>query len=171
MSKAPQLRRLAAIIKMGKDLKGKKVVCVLTGDGLKDPSVLLKIALKPPTISPDKNEFLSLYDEGFFSNKNVLFVDKNQVLFTKEPTSAQIKEQLKKLFQSEYDDVYIEKIKQIASSCVKKGKTITIADFQDMVQDALEMLAPKMRKSVYGSRFYCRNRERPDVEGPRESSV
>jgi len=138
---------LAAILKMSKNLKGKRIVCVLTGDGLKDPSVLLKIALKPPTISPDENEFFSLYDEGFFSNKNVLFLDKNKVLFTKEPTALQIKEQLKKLFQSEYDDEYIEKIKQIASSCVKKGKTITIADFQDMVQDALEMLRRKFEKA------------------------
>lgn len=138
---------LAAIIKECKKLKGKRVVCVLTGDGLKDPSVLLKIAIRPPTISPDKNEFISLYDEGFFSNKNVLFLDKNKVLFTKEPTSAQIKEQLKELFQSEYDKEYIEKIKQIASSCVKKGKTITVADFQDMVQDALEMLRLKVEKT------------------------
>lgn len=138
---------LAALMKIAQECQGQKVVCVLTGDGLKDPTLLLKIALKPPTIYPDKKEFTALYDEGFFANKTVFFLDKNKVLFAKEPTTLEIKQKLKELFQSEYDEEYIALIKEIASSCLKKGKTVTIADFQDIVQDALEMLRNKSQKA------------------------
>ncbi len=139
---------LAAVIKMAsrENLKDKRIVCVLTGDGLKDPSLILKVAIKPPTIYPDKKEFVSLYKEGFFDNKNVLFVDKNKVLFSKEPSSQEINRILKELFQAEYDDEYVKEIQHIASACVLKGKTITVADFQDIIQDAVEMLRHKAKK-------------------------
>ena len=32
-------------------------MCILTGDGLKDPQVVLKAAIKPPTIYPQTKEF------------------------------------------------------------------------------------------------------------------
>lgn len=137
---------LAAVMKMAKEFTGKKIVCILTGDGLKDPSVVLKVAIKPPTIYPEKKEFVSLYEEGFFNNKSVVFINKDTAVFEKEPTVDVIKQQLFQLFDAEYDEEYIEKIQHITSACLKKGKIITVADFQDIVQDALEMLRHKSKK-------------------------
>lgn len=139
---------LAALIKMAanKDLQGKKIVCILTGDGLKDPSVFIKAAIKPPTIFPEEREFLTLYEEGFFDNKCVVFVDKDTQLFEAEPTMGEIKQKLLHLFDAEYDEAYMLKIKKITCACLKKGKTITVADFQDIVQDALEMLKNQSKK-------------------------
>ncbi len=55
----------AALAKIAsqEDLKGKKVVCVLTGDGLKDASSFLKEDFNPPTIYPSKEEFAFLYED------------------------------------------------------------------------------------------------------------
>lgn len=139
---------LAALMKMASqnEFTGKKIICILTGDGLKDPSVILKVAIKPPTIYPEEKEFISLYEEGFFNNKSVVFINKDIPLFEKEPTVDAIKQQLLQLFDAEYNAEYIERIQHIISACLKKGKIITVADFQDIVQDALEMLRHKSKK-------------------------
>jgi threonine synthase len=58
---------LAALRKLSLKMKNKKIICILTGDGLKDPNVVLKASLKPPIIEPKEEEFLSLYRQGFFA--------------------------------------------------------------------------------------------------------
>ncbi len=58
-------------------LANQKVVCVLTGDGLKDANIVLRAAKKPPTIYPDEKEFLLLDENNFFKSKSMVFVDKN----------------------------------------------------------------------------------------------
>ena len=47
-------------VSIEKKFSNKKVICVLTGDGLKDTSTILKNAHKMPLIYPDKKAFLDL---------------------------------------------------------------------------------------------------------------
>lgn len=110
---------LAALIKIGpqSELKGKKIVCILTGDGLKDPSVILNMAIKPPTIYPEEKEFISLYENGFFDNKSIDFIKTDTPLFQKEPAVDLIEQQLFQRFDDEYDEEYIDKIQPITSAC------------------------------------------------------
>ena len=132
---------VAALIKVGRQQKkiaDGKVICVLTGDGLKDSSVVLKAAIKPATIYPDEQEFLALYQNNFFKSKSMIFVDRTKVLFQSEPTLSQIKQQLAILLEADYSDEYLLKIKSILGKILQKGKSITISDFLDCVQDALE---------------------------------
>jgi threonine synthase len=131
---------LAAVIKMKDQLQKEKIVCILTGDGLKDPSPFIKITIKPPTIQPKVSEFISLYDEGFFKNQAVVFLDKQKKLFSKSPSILAIKHTVKQLFQSEYDAEQLRKITWLARAYLKKGKPITVADFEDIIQDALSMV-------------------------------
>ncbi len=58
---------VAAVIKMAslESLKDKKIVCILTGDGLKDPSAFLQLTLKLPMIYPEEKEFMNLYEREF----------------------------------------------------------------------------------------------------------
>lgn len=74
---------LAALMQVSQEQQyaNQHVVCVLTGDGLKDANVILKTAIKPPTIYPDKKEFFLLYKNHFFDGNSMIFVDKNQPLF------------------------------------------------------------------------------------------
>jgi threonine synthase len=54
---------VAALLKndlVKEGIKSKKVVCVLTGDGLKDAAVVLKAAMEPHTIYPETQEFIKL---------------------------------------------------------------------------------------------------------------
>lgn len=64
----------AALMKIGKggELADKAIVCILTGDGLKDPSTILKSAALPTIINPVESEFLALYHNNFKCDKNKL---------------------------------------------------------------------------------------------------
>lgn len=55
---------LAAVTTIHKELAGKKVICILTGDGLKDPSSVLKRNLSLPIIDPKVEEFIVLYKKS-----------------------------------------------------------------------------------------------------------
>ncbi len=141
---------VAALVRLAKQGKyqGKRVVCILTGDGLKDPGSILRMAIKPPTIAPEVNEFLSLYNGSFFEGKTVAFFDKAEVVFEREPTAAEVREKAQQYFNANYSDQHIEKIAGIVSRFLKKGKPITFSDLQDIIQDALEM-APKKDRSAF----------------------
>ncbi|MFZ9035160.1 MAG: threonine synthase [Francisellaceae bacterium] len=119
--------------------QGRRIVCVLSGEGLKDPSVVLKSAIQPPVIYPHEAEFDKLYDRRFFDNKTMIFIEKNERLFEKIPTIEQIKKTLALVFESHYDDDLIEKIHRHIKRFLDKGKSIYISDLQDIVQDAFEM--------------------------------
>ncbi|MFT6836300.1 MAG: threonine synthase [Francisellaceae bacterium] len=132
---------LALLIKQAKNNElalGEKIVCILSGDGLKDPNVILKSAIKPPTINPDEEEFFKLYNSDFFANKTMVFEDRDEIIFTEDPTVDQVKAKLDQLLGAKYDDDYLGRIMQMISSFLIKGKSISIADFQDIVQDVRE---------------------------------
>ncbi len=131
---------VAALIKLCKSgsFTQKRVVCVLTGSGLKDPAPLLNVLIKPPTIYPTIKEFLQLYDNRFFEGKTVSVVDKNQVLFNEPPELEDLKSSIKIHFQNTFSDAYLNLIQQTIAKFLKKGKPVTFSDMQDIVQDVLE---------------------------------
>ena len=131
---------LAALMKYAKkkSLKHQTIVCVLTGNGLKDPLPILKVAIKPPTIYPNIDSFLSLYNHDFFKGKNVVFYDKETVLFSRSPNSQKIMTITQKLFGMRLMDIQIKKIKSKIDEFFKKGKDITLSDYQDILQNILE---------------------------------
>lgn len=137
-SAAATIAGVQKLIDAGKIDAHKKVMCILTGDGLKDPQVVLKAAIKPPTIYPQISDFTSLYDNGFFDGKSMVFVEKTDILFDHEPSKAEIVRELQNLFSANYGDDYLDKIHLSLAKMIQKGKTITISDFQDSIQGVLE---------------------------------
>lgn len=133
-------------LKSRRDLKGRRVVCVLTGSGLKDPSPILRIALKPPVIYPDIKEFMNLYGQEFFEGKNVTFVERGEVIFSQPPTKKELEKQLRILFGTTYSEQHTARINDFISRFLQKGKAVTFADFQDIVQDALATLTDKFSR-------------------------
>jgi threonine synthase len=131
---------IAALIKQCRSgaFVQKRVVCVLTGSGLKDPSPLLNVIVKPPTIYPEVGEFLQLYKNRFFESKTVSVVDKNKILFANDPSVEELTQVIKTHFQNSFDATYLAVIQQTVAKFLKKGKPVTVADLQDIVQDVLE---------------------------------
>jgi threonine synthase len=139
---------LAALIKLSKveSLEGKKIVCVLKGDGQKDTTPMLKLAVKPATIYPDVKEFLTRYENNFFESRNISFVPKETVLFSVQPDLVELKRSVLELFGVEYGDSYLSDIHETVASFLKKGKPITFSDFQDIVQDRLESVQSEAKE-------------------------
>lgn len=137
-SAASTIAGVEKLIAQGKIDAHKKVMCILTGDGLKDPQVVLKAAIKPPTIYPQISEFTNLYNNGFFDGKSMVFVEKSDVLFDKQPSKSDISRELQNLFSANYADEYLDKIHESLTKMIQKGKIITISDFQDSIQGVLE---------------------------------
>jgi threonine synthase len=133
-------------LKKRKDLSGKRIVCILTGSGLKDPSPILRIALKPPVIYPEIKEFMALYDQEFFQGKNVTFVERDEVIFSKPPGKKELEKQLRVLFGIPYTEAHVAKIGDFIARFLQKGKSVTFADFQDIVQDALATMTDTINR-------------------------
>jgi threonine synthase len=131
---------LAALIKLAEkgELQGKRVVCVLCGDGLKDPRSVMKVAVKPPIIRPAVDEFLNLYNNKFFEGRSVAFVDSSETVFAEMPSAQRLAVYLWDKFNTSFPDDYLEKMRQMIEQFLKKGKAVTFSDLQDIVQDALE---------------------------------
>jgi len=121
------------------EFAGKKVVLVLTGSGLKDPAPVMKIAIKPPTIVPKLSEFTSLYKNQFFDGKSVAFIDSEKIIFTTKPSIKDLKKVAKDLFNANYSDKHLNRMLEITNKILQKGKPVTFSDFQDIIQDSLEI--------------------------------
>ena len=128
-------------------LKGETVVCVLTGDGLKDPNVVLKSAIKPPTIAPSLEAFTNLYESNFFDSKTMHFTNHDKVLLFEPPNHEQLNDLLLQYFDIRYEKNYLKKVYANVFSAMKKGKDLSLSDLQDLVQDALEQ--PDVTANVF----------------------
>lgn len=127
-------------IRWKKSLANKRVVCVLTGDGLKDATLLLNAAIQPPAIAKDLDEFMTLYQNQFFNGYSAIFEDKNKVVFQTEPAIEDVRKALEELLHAKYGQPYVSKIHQLLRERFEKNRKITIADFQEAVQEGLEAL-------------------------------
>lgn len=131
-----------------RSLAGKTVVCVLTGNGLKDTAPMLRIATRPPTIYPEIEPFLAFYKNSYFEGKSVVFFEKDTVAFTKPPTTQEVNKFAKDSFVSKLSSFHSKEIKKKIDEFLKKGKKVTFADFQDIMQDVLETV-PQTSKKVF----------------------
>lgn len=128
------------------NLEGKTIVCVLTGAGLKDPNPVLKIAVKPPTLSPKVKDFLSLYKRGFFDGKPVSFINKDEVIYSTLPKAEELKAYLQEHFNFSYSSEHVSQIQSVIETFLKKGKKVTFLDLQDIIQDQHQNLTKKSEK-------------------------
>ncbi|WP_150465208.1 threonine synthase [Francisella sp. SYW-2] len=139
LASASTIAHLLKKYEEGKLQKGSTVVCVLSGEGLKDPAVVLKSAIQPPIIYPTEIDFDRLYNSHFFDNKTMLFIEQNEVIFDQVPTLEEVKKTLGELFGANYDKNFLAKVRELIERFLVKGKSINVSDIQDIIQDATEM--------------------------------
>jgi threonine synthase len=113
---------------------GSKVVCILSGDGLKDPDTILKSAIQPPVIIPSESAFNKLFDANFFDNKNMFFCNKNDIVFDYLPTTIELKSKLLNMMGVKYSTDFMCEILKNIEQFLRKGKQIKLADIQDIIQ-------------------------------------
>lgn len=118
------------------------VICLATGNGLKDPKAALRVLPSPATIEPslaevDKFLKLKLYEIRAAGAKNG---QKN--LFESVPSLTQMVELVRVELGVRLTAEYAKRALHLVSEFVKKGKPVTKADLQYIVETVLKELSP-----------------------------
>lgn len=132
---------LALLLTSGRVRADESVVCLATGNGLKDPRAALRILPSPATIDPSMQEVekflkLRLYEIRAAGAKNG---DKN--LFEQVPSAAEVVTKVRQEFGVKLTSEYGGKVRSLIEEFVKKGKPITKADLQYIVENVLKGLS------------------------------
>ncbi|MBZ0169657.1 threonine synthase [Candidatus Methylomirabilis lanthanidiphila] len=132
---------LALLLTSARVRADETVVCLATGNGLKDPRAALRILPSPATIDPSMQEVekflkLRLYEIRAAGAKNG---DKN--LFEQVPSVADITTRVRQEFGVKLTAEYGGKVRLLIEEFVKKGKPIMKADLQYIVENVLKGLS------------------------------
>ncbi len=135
---AMPIAALAHLLSTGRIREDEVIVCLTTGNGLKDPRAALKVLPSPATIEPtiqevDKFLRLKLYEIRAAGSKNG---GKN--LFTKPPSLTEVVELVKREFGVKLIPRYARKVMGLVAEFVEKGKPTTKADLQYIVENVLK---------------------------------
>jgi threonine synthase len=132
---------MAAVAKLCKEGFFKKddvIVCVATGNGLKDPKSAIKMIPEPPTIDPDIKEVDNYLKYKLYQIQSEGIKNKTKVLWKKIPAGNE----LKKIIHAEFGiDVNPAVLKTTISSIQEfetKGKEITKQDLQNIIEEQLD---------------------------------
>ncbi|MGH7479944.1 MAG: threonine synthase, partial [Candidatus Methylomirabilales bacterium] len=114
------------------------VVCLATGNGLKDPRSALRVLPSPASIEPsiqevDKFLKLKLYEIRAAGAKNS---DRN--LFTEVPSKGALSELVNKEFGIRLTPDYAQRVLGLVEDFVNKGKPVTKADLQYILETTLK---------------------------------
>ena len=132
---------LSALLTTGRVRPDEVVVCLATGNGLKDPKAALRILPSPATIEPtiaevDKFLRLRLYEIRAAGAK-----ERARSLFDQVPSQRQVAETVRQELGVKLTAEYAHRVTAMVADFVKKGKVITKADLQYIVEAVLKALS------------------------------
>ena len=119
------------------------VVCIATGTGLKDPKTAISLLPDPPVLEPRFEEVQRYLDMKLYEMKGSL--DQAVVLFKQIPTKSDLKNTLKKEFGVDFDQQITDGIFTTLSAFLEKGRSVTRADLQNMIESFLNEFSVKQK--------------------------
>ena len=140
------LAALKELKKLKKIKSDATYICVLTGAGLKDPSSILKILAEPPTINADMKEVDKLMKSKILDIRSYGIKARDKTLFAKNPTKDKLKSTIKKEFKTNFTKNYLSEIALQLKQFLQKGKAVTKADMQYIIEDVLQSYVPKNKR-------------------------
>ena len=141
---------IAALKKLAKQKKLKAddtIVCVATGNGLKDPITMLKILPSPPSIEPNMKEVDQYLKMKLYNIKGTVQKDKVEIIWKNRPTIKQVQQKAKSLFNIELPKEYVKALEQEVEQFFKKGKKMVKSDLQHIIEDVLKTV-PDSKKLI-----------------------
>lgn len=121
------------------------VVCVATGAGLKDPKTALLSITAPVTIDPDFAQVENYLKNKLYKITGTTITHKFKKLWTKKPPKSELKKFIEKEFNVSLQKNLIELIYEEVSAFEKKGKSITKADLQNIIEESFNELSVKIK--------------------------
>lgn len=132
---------MAAVAKLSKAGFFKKddvVVCVATGNGLKDPKSAVKMIPEPPTIDPDMKEVDNYLKYKLYQIQSEGIKNKAKVLWKKIPAEKNLKKIIHSEFGIKINPAVVKTIISSVQAFETKGKAITRQDLQNIIEEQLD---------------------------------
>ena len=132
---------LSSLLTTGRIRADEVVVCLATGNGLKDPKAALKVLPSPATIEPtiaevDKFLRLRLYEIRAAGAR-----EGGRGLFEHAPSQPAVVATVRKELGVKLTADYAKRVTALVTDFVEKGKHITKADLQYIVEHVLKALS------------------------------
>ncbi|MDA1060165.1 MAG: threonine synthase [bacterium] len=132
---------LAAVAKLSEKGFFKKddtIVCVATGNGLKDPKSAVKIIPDPPTIDPELSEVDNYLKYKLYQIQSEGVKNRSKILWKKIPSEKD----LKKIVHDEFGINLSKAVLKGTTDSIKKfetkGKKINKQDIQNIIEEQLD---------------------------------
>jgi len=132
---------VAAVAKLSEKNFFKKddvVVCIATGNGLKDPKSAVKILPDPPTIDPDMKEVDNYLKQKLYHLKSETIKNKGEILWQKIPELKDLKKIIHENFEINLTDSVLKNVLESIRAFETKGKTITKQDLKNIIEEHLD---------------------------------
>ncbi len=121
------------------------IVAVITGNGLKDPVSATKILPDPPSIEPSMDEIDNYLKYKIYQIRGAEVESAQKSVFKKKPTAKEVEKVLKSEFDLKLNKIIVQGITDNVASFLKKGRKVTHADLQTIIEEVLNAFITKKR--------------------------
>jgi threonine synthase len=114
------------------------IVCIATGNGLKDPNAVLKILPSPPSIEALSSEVDKFLKNRLYEIQGIKLKDQGEILFTQVPEKIKLLDLIEEEFRINLRNPYGDQLFTLAQEFEEKGKAVTRTDLQNLVETVLK---------------------------------
>jgi threonine synthase len=132
---------MAAVAKLSEEKFFKDtdvIVCVATGNGLKDPKSAVKILPDPPTIDPCISEVDSYLKHKLYHLKSEIIKNKQEILWTKIPELKGLNKIIHNSFGITLEQSVLKKVLSNIQTFETKGKQVNKQDLQNIIEESMD---------------------------------
>jgi threonine synthase len=119
------------------------VVCIATGAGLKDPKAALLSISAPATIEPNFSDVENYLKNKLYQITGTTITHKSKKMWATKPTKAELRKFIEKEFNVSLESRLIDLIYQEVEAFEQKGKRLTKADLQNIIEESFNQLSLK----------------------------
>jgi threonine synthase len=132
---------LASLTTTGRIRSDEVVVCVATGNGLKDPRAALRVLPSPATIDPSIGEVEKFLKLRLYEIRAAGAKEGGRGLFVEVPAQQAVVEAVRAELGVKLTAAYAKRVTGLVADFVRKGKSITKADLQYIVETVLKAMS------------------------------
>ena len=113
------------------------IVCICTGNGLKDPKSALLSFTPPQSIDPDLAQVEQIINRGSLQVKNAGSGSEEEILLTKLPDNSELKKIITKHFNYRPQTEVLSNISEEIGQFIERGKEVKKGDLLSIVEEAI----------------------------------
>ncbi len=119
------------------------ILCVATGNGLKDPRAALRMLPSPPSVEPLSEEIDRLLALRIYDRPERLVPPKDRLRLKRVPTPGKLATIVQREFGLALEDEHLEKVHALARDFIEdKGKSLLKGDLRLIIDDVFKGLSP-----------------------------